>query len=485
MVKVKQKKMKYIFMLIIALTTVSLVAVILLSTYTRFFADDFCEASVAKSHQIFEYLKLRYEGWTGRYSFILFSWLTTSFGPKISSFFPALHILIWIISVVFAVYQILSIIKHPQVLISSIAYSGLFLVVLLSSMPKMFESVFWIIGSINYSMPLIIFTIMLGIFLLCFRKETNLLLLSLILIIAFVNSGFSEIFAFIQIVIFILAIILFFFTGLHRDNKSLFRFLLLGLIVSLVGILIVFIAPGNAARQAASSHPEPTSLMKLPFLIIRSTLVIFYLFLRNTGWSFIAILLIPFLFGFLLIDNRKNDYVKPSSFKGLFVQPWIKSILIIGLSVLIITMAAATPSSYIQGEYPTSRAMILPFYFIIAGLVLIFGTIGARVRNRYNEQLRDKTVQWARILLIVLVFVMLGSFTVETFRLLPAQRAYAQSWDALNNELMLKKAQGAQDVQTFNAVNAFGYGFIGPNPKDWVNRCVAKYYGFKSIGLEE
>lgn len=62
--------------------------------------------------------------------------------------------LLWFVSLMFAMYQVLTIIGHPFTMLSAAMYASLILVFLFSALPALYESVFWLIGSINYSLAI-------------------------------------------------------------------------------------------------------------------------------------------------------------------------------------------------------------------------------------------------------------------------------------------------------------------------------------------
>lgn len=479
---------KKTFSVIFALALIGLLAIIIMSTVTRFFADDFCEASLANSMNILDYVKSRYVGWTGRFSFILFSGLATSLGPKFASIFPSLIIISWFISLTFSTYQVLCILKYPNALISALSYSSFFLLLLFTSLPKLYESVFWLIGSINYSLPLIGFNILLGLSIYLVRKNSNRFVGFLFVILTFINSGFSEIYLLMQTTIIFITLAFLVISRNYKTQKNLTTYIILGLIISLVAFFIVWIAPGNAVRQAASSHPQPTPLIQLPFLIFRSTMVIFYSFLVNFKFWFILVLIISFLLGFLNNSKMSFSYRKVKSIKELFNQQWFKLIITISLFVFIISLASAAPSSYIQGEYPTRRAVILPFYFVLNGIIAIMSIFGALVRESIVPKLtteKNTLYSWGSILLIMLVFLRVSTIIIDIYHDWPNHQHYAESWDKRDSEFQLMISKGVRDIQAENVISGFGYGDLTNNPKNWVNRCMADYYGFNSISIKE
>lgn len=70
---------------------------------------------------------------------------------------------------------------------------------------------------------------------------------------------------------------------------------------------------------------------------------------------------------------------------------------------------------------------------------------------------------------------------ITSTQTLPVQHAYAQAWDARDQELRALRAQDVVRAQAPALTNAYGSVDLTDNPKHWVNRCAAQYYGLESL----
>jgi hypothetical protein len=76
---------------------------------------------------------------------------------------------------------------------------------------------------------------------------------------------------------------------------------------------------------------------------------------------------------------------------------------------------------------------------------------------------------------------------VQVVQQIGAARDYAAQWDQLDAAVRAERARGVQDV-TVRPLPSTGLvqnlDFIGSNRADWLNECVARYYGVRSISAE-
>ena len=471
--------------ILLILDLLGLTAILFLSIYTRFHADDFCMAGTVNSMPFFKYFGYWYIGWTGRYSFIFFTGLSGLLGVKFASVLPTIMVSIWLLLNAWAILPIVRQKKCQAPVLSAFASSGIFLFILLLSLPNIFQSVFWNNGAINYSFPLITFTINIGIIIRLWYKNIKgrgWVLLNIFLTL--MTGGFSEIFILMQITFFVLVMLYLYFFVECNNYKHIWYFLVINLISAFIALLIVAIAPGNQVRQ--SLLDEPTNLLILPIMVLRNTLIIFYIFLKNSGFWMILLITIPFLLSLIWTQNSVEMEMigKSYSLRQFWNQKWFKGSILVGLFVFLMTMSAATPSSYIQGDYPENRAMILPFYFIVIGIMTIMYLLGAAVRklpkvNQYFQDLKIKVL--IRVLILILFGTGLTLTVLNTFHSLPDYVGYAQLWDLRDQELRTLKENNVKEVTIFKLESYFGLEDIHTDPKYWVNRYVAEYYGFDTI----
>ena len=92
------------------------------------------------------------------------------------------------------------------------------------------------------------------------------------------------------------------------------------------------------------------------------------------------------------------------------------------------------------------------------------------------------------VLIVVLAVVSASQTTLRMARLIPRAAESAAAWDQTDREIRAAKAMGVLD-QTVPALNDVESRFGGPinelhierDPLTYKNKCVARFYGLRSI----
>lgn len=92
------------------------------------------------------------------------------------------------------------------------------------------------------------------------------------------------------------------------------------------------------------------------------------------------------------------------------------------------------------------------------------------------------------LLIVSAVIVVLGLLVFgpllsarNTLELVQPAAFLAHTWDTRHQHIQMQKNAGATDIEVPSLPYSADLEDIGPDPKHWVNSCVAQYYGIKSI----
>jgi len=476
-------KLAHIVILVISL--LGLIALFFPTIYNRPITDDFCTGASAGTKSLLAFTSDEYMTWTGRYSYNFITGLIAKLGPTAYAIYPSLFAAIWFFALI---WMILPIVRHWKISYSvlvSITWSSLFLFLLYRSIPNFFESAVWGAGTVNYTLPIVFFTLILDILARAWLNDLHgpFLYIPLILLVL-VAGGFSEIFIFIQIAFYTLLILGMLITKKAATKKFFFRLLIAALFAALVAFFIVWRAPGNAIRQAASHQKTSTPMSKMPLLLTRSTLIVFYSFLINARINIFLICFVPFLFAFNLIDTDYGGDFSLTLKQLLEENNWYLPVIYISIFILILAISAALPTTYIQGSEPDPRAMIVPFFFIIPAMVAIMVIFGAKLKLhlRVHPEMRIRPfIRVITVLCIVMLIIVFGMTLYQSRIITSLQRDYASAWDERDQMLRGLAGSGTKEIIVENLTNGYGQSDLTENPRNWVNRCVASYYGFDSV----
>ena len=482
MLKTKNYLVVMIFMLLAALSAFSL-----LGSYTRMHADDFCIAADARQMDLVSFFTKWYQGWTGRFIYIPAAGALALGGPQLASVLPPITIALWFGSLIWVALPGFKTLRMPQPGLFACVYGGFFLMVMISTTPNLFQSVFWKDGLINYSLPLIGMTLSIGLMLRILfngiKKTTQAAGTILIFICAFISGGFSEIFSTTQVAVYAILMIssLLLFNTLSR--KRMLPVFIAGLLGSLCAYAIVLAAPGNLVRQdLISGHPN---LVRLVTFSLRNALVIIVkYFVFTPHWALFS-MLIPFIAGFSLwgqplIEAHKT---KPR-LSQLWEQTWFKAGLTLPVMASIFTVAACAPVVYMLNAYPDDRSIIIPLYFIVAAVTISSGLFGFGARKLGLLSGVVKINHLQQISLCLLILLLLGGVSLSITNCLSQLenfQDYTAKWDQRHQQLAQMAEKGDRDVTVFGLENRFGISDLRVEADYWVNRCMAEYYGFSSI----
>jgi hypothetical protein len=184
-----------------------------------------------------------------------------------------------------------------------------------------------------------------------------------------------------------------------------------------------------------------------------------------------------FLIG-ISTSSKRDPSAKP---RKLLFTPL--SIILMPLIAYILWVSIVSPSVYFQSAYPENRALIGAMLI----LVVLIGLMGFEIGRLLNNLLARFPERWQITFSTgCLVLVLLASaYPIRAAILLipEVQKtvSFGQAWDKRAALIHQDLTLHLTDV-TVPAVNSqHGIQELTEDPKNWVNGCVAEYYGLKSI----
>jgi hypothetical protein len=88
------------------------------------------------------------------------------------------------------------------------------------------------------------------------------------------------------------------------------------------------------------------------------------------------------------------------------------------------------------------------------------------------------------ILLLIIVLLISGAYhsSQKTLSRLPEAEIFASLWDARDDNIRQETASGAQEISAASLPHISpGLAELSTDPNDWVNRCLASYYGLSKV----
>ncbi len=449
---------------------------------TRYIADDFCDAATLRSAGFLRPQLDVYLNWTGRFSAYFFLYAVLLTGPWGAGYFIAAVVLLWALLAAWAGAEAAGVISLPHPRLVRAILGLLIIVFSIDGAPTIDESLYWLTGFCVYTLPLVFETTYIGILLHASRRgaavKSARSLTAASLLLTFVAAGFSETLAAAQIAV--LAILVPVAWTRKAGRETPLRLLAAGLTGSVVGFLVLALAPGNAVRQQAliklglqPAHSLPAFVGGVP----GSTIAFFSSALHSLRPTLLAMVIVPAAIAILLhpaATGQKHalDYRRLAL--GLVLLP---------LLGIFATVCALAPGVYTTGMLTVGRALITPVFSLaivavatsyIAGLVI-------RPHDWFPDRASGRAVSWVCIAVLACSVV---------FPLALARRVYQDgaflkgrqaSWDARHEKILAAVRAGTLDVVADPLPNRTGLNEIGPDPTMAANPCVARYYGLRTI----
>ena len=450
------------------------VTVAFVGSYSRYLADDYCTAGIFLSNGLIGAQKYWYTHWSGRYSFYFAVDVAEFGGVELVPFLPLGTLLVWWLTVGWFIYQAGRLRKWSSPIIRAVAWSGLIIYAALDGTPDIVQSLYWRTGMLTYIAPLIVLTGYFGLLLYQsrrFQSATTWPWMSLSFLLTFVAAGFSETFAVVQTLLLCYVFIGCFAMGATTLKKNLLPTIVVGLLGSVVGMIVMFIAPGNQFRQAYFS--EPSLILAVP-LAVRFTIV----YLQQIVLSLpLMITLVISIFWGLRVQPTSNLPPRSQNIIRL-------SLALLPLMAFFLTLASFLPAAWGMSVSLPTRAIIIP-QFILTCFIAVWGYligflltqsvfVKAHLNSRYF-------VGVSAVTMVVLIILGPISATSNTLALAPPARSLAEFWDTRHELIQAAKATGTMDLEVPILPYSASLEDIGPDPNHWVNNCVAQYYGIQSI----
>jgi hypothetical protein len=224
-------------------------AYLYLSLFAQPSADDFAFALKSNEMGFIGSQIDWYLSWTGRYG--------STAMLSIVSWFNILNIYraIPIILILTSFFSILIFVKHHSIdlkIMNAVLYSLVILILYLTNLGSLGQTIYWLAGSITYQMSIILYIQLLYLYTLIYsdtNRNHNAVLYSITFILLIIAAGCNETILVLLIMTYVL-LTLFVLNSNKRNNMSLIIYSTLCLVITGICAFVVIKAPGNQIRMA-------------------------------------------------------------------------------------------------------------------------------------------------------------------------------------------------------------------------------------------
>jgi hypothetical protein len=446
-----------------------------LGHFSRYIADDYCLAGRVLAEGFFGSMLWWYNNWSGRFAYWIFIAVSGATDPRLAAILPALILILWFIGLVWVVYEMGLAMRVRQPLYGAFLLAAVILFATLEGAPSMLQSLYWLGSTIPYTLPLIPFTFYFGLFLFTLRRKPtggrpSLAVMVVMALITFFAGGLCEVHAAFQ------------FTALGMVGAAIYRYapkdvrrtafpmLAVGMVSSLLALVIIAVAPGNAIRQLQFTHQ-----FSAPELVVRTVLYSAgYMVLALGRFSPLA------LFLTVVISAGVVYYAQPITVE--LTRKRNRELTGLSLvSVWILTMASLVLPLYGLGMAPSSRVYLTPQFALVWTAALWGALIGVGLRSQFAPW--QKALGLAALVVLLLAGPLASAW--QGLTQIPDFQTFAAEWDQRDRDLRAAVARGERRIETrmltVDIGARAGLDTMVRNPQDWVNGCAAMYYGLEAI----
>jgi len=459
--------------------------------FTRYWYDDFCTAASLREKGFIGFQRFWYVTWSGRFSYHLLVSLTELIGPSVVPFLPAFALTGWAVAATWTIYQLFLIISFPNPFLSSLVTALTLVFATIHSTPDVVQSLYWQTGMLTYLAPLILLTIYLGAFVFAVPKKPSgraLVCWSILsALVTFLAGGLSETYSVLQVAVLGVSLIASSICFPKPFRRVAISMTMGGLLGAVLALTIVALAPGNKNRLAAFPAPPTSALFKST---ISYTLYFIERCTRRSRATALLSLLLPcwLVLSPRLFSDKNSQAVSAANLilgtaAKLIALSFIVTCFLIGVCFL--------PVYLVSREGLPGRGQVIPTFVLIVFMMFSGFLLSLAFQVYFRRSPKPLFLTVISAIVFILATWVPFRAALQTFALGRTARMYAAKWDALEHQIRVDARNGQTElvVPVINANNwGLGCGRIGmlpgPDPAEGANRCLASYYGIKSVRTE-
>ena len=448
-----------------------------LGIFSRYIADDYCEALRTTTTSPFQAVIDRYSAgaWraANRYSNILFVGFSEGLGDGNYPITIASMVILWTIGLTWCVYEFRKFLKINWGFENDLFFGASLSFFSLLQAPNLFQTIYWRSSMMTHFAPLVFGSLLLAFWVRQARQEKapSIGLNIFFLVAAYIISGFSEPPTTTMVTVFSLLLLAAWKWSNPPLRKKYFAHLVWPFIGVLLGLLTLVLSPAgiNSAQERSLN----------PINILSKSFVYAYEFmldtLRTQPLPILLTILIPLLLFWL---HAKNDLPAHS-------RKQTRSIIYIMLAspfvIWFLIAAGFAPSAYGQG-FPVERMRFLARFLMILVFMLEGGLLGILLRDVQFKP-NPAIGQWAVLALFASVTI---AYPIRRAAQIyqtdvPEYRNRALRWDLRNAYMIRHAASGENDLLIPDYPGVYKIKELDSDSAHWVNVCASQYYEVNSI----
>ena len=458
---------------------VLLASYVVAGLFVRPAADDWCAAALVSQKGVIGGAIDSYQSWSGRYAATLTAFSAVGAREWVGRVVPGLLMVVWCIAFVDLARGVFWVRQTGERRYwISLALGAGFTVSLIAIAPHQYQSLYWEAGTLAYTAPLVLITLVAGVVVRSSRQGSTAVGLGVIGAASFVAAGFSET-ATVAMVTGDLAVLL----SCRRSRGIGTRQIVPALTTSLVGLalgtLLMIAAPGNAQRLAAMP-PHPLLWRALLEGVFFSGYFVAYTILTHLA----VVVLVVLTTGAIMYARA----LQSTTSAGPRRLHWEAG------AVLLIAWVFLTcfPAIWVTDGPPPRRGLIVATTEVLIFLAVAGAAAGWSLgaSHRGAPRRRAITAGLAAATGGLALSIVTVSALQSTLGSLPAMAAYARAKDAQAAAMAYAALAHSSEavvpalgdttrlgVLSHGSTNDDGFGEIGRDSTSWTNTCPGEVFG--------
>lgn len=448
-----------------------------LGSFSRFIADDYCEAARVRNVSPIRAAMDRYNdgAWraANRYSNIMFVGFSEMLGERSIPITIVLMIALWFAGVIWSAREARRLAGMDWTLSMDLFLGSALVYFSLLMMPSLFQTLYWRSSMMTHFAPLALGSFWLAFLLRQARRSriapTAPAILALSAFLTFVLAGFSEPPTTTLLTILLLALPAMWTWDRSPGKIHRLRLAASVFIGALTGFLTMVFSPA-ISNVASDKSPDLARVFLYSF---KYAFVFIVDSLRVVPLPLLVVFLSPLLLIWYWKQGLDKNAPNPDARSTLLwmIAPPLLAWLLIA--------AGFAPSVFGQ-SYPVERMRFLARLLIVLTLMLMGLRLGMFLPAfKPNPALGLRLSMLALVALSALYPLRAAYNLIQSN--LPPYRQRAELWD-LRHEYILRKAREGATNMIVPALSGFnGVKEVDGDPAHWINACAAEYYGLASI----
>ena len=458
-----------------------------LGTFSRYYADDFCLTGSFLTSGFWVSQVSLYISWSPRYFGTFLINLSELFGRGSIRIWTALLIILWMAALIWAILQAARVarLRVPAILSLLLAEALVFFSII--EAPQQYQAIYWRIGLVTYTLPLVFLAFLVGLIFNRLHKADPTRLSwggsVACAVLAFIAGGLSETYVTLQTGLLTLALVAVWLMVRTPSRRNSFALVGAALVGSLMALLAIGLAPGNAVRLSAM--PVRPHIFPFIRMAVTNSMIFIYTSLKDNAFQNLLAVLVPMLITYVLyVSDKGLPRLRPTSLIfALFLIPVLSSLLV---------LAVCAPSAYAESSYPEGRVLI-EARFIMVFMIIAEGSLIGMCFSQMHLWAGEPAPLYlqlilAAVFLVVILYPLYDSR--KTYQEIPFYRQRAATWDAHNAIIGSSLQQGILDVNIkdsqASSFDAFsGLSDLTSDPANWVDQCAANFYGLHHLTVNQ